>query len=108
MEKVDIVASQMLQHIERVEANRRGHIVAELTALSFLLDHQIATLPELEKRMQQVRHILPERYQDGDVTKRVEFLIDSLRHVYGPKPHGWTPRVIEGGLSRDQTDDPVE
>ena len=37
----------------RIEANRQGHVLAELTTLSFLIDRQIATLEEIEQRIQQ-------------------------------------------------------
>jgi hypothetical protein len=106
MEKVDVLAGQMLGQAERIAANGSTHAVLELTTLSFLLDHQLATLPELETRIQQVRGRLPPGFQDSDVTDRLNLLIDVLRDVYGPKRRGWTPQVIEGGLNRPQKDDP--
>lgn len=101
-DKTDILAGQFLNASLRANANRQGHVIAELTTLSFLIDRRIATLEEVEQRIQQVRSVMPEDYRSNDVGARVDFLIGVLRHVYGPKPAGWTPRVIEGGLSQDQ------
>lgn len=108
MEKVDVLADQFLGEVERANANRQGHILAELTVLSFLIERQIATLEEVEQRIQLIRSVMPPDYQSDDVGVRVSFLTDVLRRVYGPKPHGWTPQVIEGGKDREKGDDPTE
>ena len=106
MDKTDILANQYLSDLERIEANRQGHILAELTTLSFLIDHRIATLEEIEQRIAQVRFVLGARYREEAVSQRATFSTDVLHNVYGPKQRGWTPQVIEGGLSQDQKTDP--
>jgi hypothetical protein len=42
MDKVDILYDQFFRELGRIEANRQGHHLAELTTLSFLIDRQIA------------------------------------------------------------------
>jgi phospholipid N-methyltransferase len=107
MDKTDILAGQFLSEIQRANINRQGHIVAELACLSFLVERRIATLEEIEQRIRQVREMISGDYLSDEVGARTDFLIQILRDVYGPKPHGWTPRVIEGGLNRDQGPDPT-
>ena len=102
------LASQLLRLTEKVETNARASAVLELATLSFLLDRQWPTLAELETRIQQVRHKLPAEWEDNAVTAALTPLLDVLKDAYGPKRHGWTPRVIEGGLSLPQKDDPDE
>jgi hypothetical protein len=71
MDKADTVAKQFSGgELERIEANRQGHVVAELTVLSFLIQHGIVTLEEVEKRFQEVCASLPQRYQDESVALR--------------------------------------
>jgi hypothetical protein len=105
-EKVDILASQFLNHIEVVNFNRMTSNIADLTALSFLVDRGIATPEDIVQRIQSVRSAMPDDYHSPHVGARVDFLVDILRNVYGPKPRGWTPKVIEGGRTQDPTDEP--
>jgi hypothetical protein len=101
-DKVDVLAGQFQGHIEKADSSRQAHNVFDLTALSFLVDHKIATVEDIVRRAQQVRNLMTPDYRSSEVTARVDSLMNVLRHVYGPKPRGWTPVVIEGGLNPHQ------
>jgi hypothetical protein len=88
----------------RTGADQCGNIIAELTALSLLIDKGIATVEEVTQRLRRIQQVLPLHGQAEDAKTRIEFLISVLQHVYGPKPRGWTPVVIPGGLSPGQAD----
>lgn len=85
---------RLFEQMHRSNADRRGHFVADLTALSFLIDSKIATLEQVCERLRQVQQSLPPDYQLADVSERTNFLARVLTEVYGPKKPGWTPEVI--------------
>jgi hypothetical protein len=92
---------------ETVDANRCGGSVADLTALSFLIDRGIATVDQVVQRFGEVQKTLSAQGCETEaVGQRIAWLTEVLRQVYQRSDaHRWTPQVIEGGLSR--TDDPV-
>jgi hypothetical protein len=100
-----ILAGQMLDLTATVKSHARASAILDLTILSFLLERQWPTLEELETRVQQVRRRLPAEWDSDAVTGELNPLLGLLKDVYGPKPRGWTPQVIEGGLRR-QDDEP--
>ena len=97
-DRVDVLAGQLLGHIGKADSSRRAHNVFDLTVLSLLVEHKIATVEDIARRTQQVRNLMTPDYRSSEVAARVDSLMNVLRHVYGPKPCGWTPVVIEGGL----------
>ena len=107
--------SMLAAEFKRINFNRRGHIIADLTALSFLIDKGFATVDQVAERLQEVQKTLPEPFRDGAVSERTKFLVDVLAAVYGSeKPAvaslartAWTPQVIEGGRDPDRTTDPI-
>ena len=103
-----VLAGQTLDLTETVKSHARASAVLDLTILRFLLDRQWPTLEELETRIQQVRRRLPAEWDSDAVSGELNPLLGLLKDVYGPKPRGWTPQVIEGGLNRPQNDDPPE
>jgi hypothetical protein len=106
MDKTDLLAKQFLDHVLRANTNRQAHNVFDLTILSFLLDHRLVTLEGLDRRIALVRSALPENYRSPETGAAIENLMSVLRAVYGPKPRGWTPQVIEGGKDRPPESDP--
>src|SRR5580704_18900716 len=104
MDKTDVLGSQMLGQGERITANAHTHAVLELATLSLLIDQKIATLAEIENRVRQAHRKWPSEWDDAAVAARLDLLIGLLRDVYAPNSHGWTPQVIQGGLSRQKTD----
>ncbi len=103
---IEAIMNRIVIENQRTEANRRGHVVSELTALSFLIDRNIATVEEVIQRIGEVPKTLAGAYLEQDVTERTNLLVEALRAVYGPKPSGWRPVVIEGGKNQDQGGDP--
>jgi hypothetical protein len=101
-DKIDVLSGQFLGHIGRADSSRQAHNVFDLTALSFLVDQKIATVEDIAQRTQQVRDMMTPDSRSSEVAARVDSLMNVLRHVYGPKPRGWTPVVIEGGLNLHQ------
>jgi hypothetical protein len=92
----------------KIEANRRSHVVADLTALSLMLDKGLVSLDEVTQRLEAVRIAMGEGYHSQDVAVRVKLLADILRDKHGAKRPAWTPEVIQGGLNQGQNSDPTE
>jgi hypothetical protein len=104
-----VIASHTRRAFEQLitnNADRRAHVVAELTAFSFLIENGHATHDQITQRLHLVQRSMPVNYQSADVTGRLTLLVDALAGAYGPKKRGWTPTVIQGGLDHDQTIDP--
>ncbi len=99
------IGQQHFELMKRCNADRRAHFVAELTCMSFLIDRGLATHEQVAERLQAVQRSLPADYRDAPVTERLDFLRQVLESAYGQPNRGWTPVVIEGGLSGRQPDD---
>jgi hypothetical protein len=102
------LTNSIIQDLTRIEANRRSHVVADLTALSLMLDKGVVSLDEVTGRLEAVRLAMGEKYQDEEVVRRVKNLADILRDKHGARRPAWTPEVIQGGLNPDQNSDPSE
>jgi hypothetical protein len=105
-----VIASQTRRAFEQlvtINADRRAHIVAELTAFSFLIENGRATPEQITQRLRVVQQSMPLNYRSADVTGRLTLLEEAIAAAYGPKKRGWTPTVIQGGLDHDQTIDPT-
>jgi hypothetical protein len=101
---INVLKSDLL----RIEANRKGHVVADLTALSLMLDKGIVSLDEVTQRLEAVRLAMGQAYQSEEVALRVNLLAGILRNKHGSKNREWKPEVIQGGLSQDRNSDPTQ
>jgi hypothetical protein len=66
----NMIASLAQRHfelMERTNADRRAHFVAELAAFSFLIEKGLATREEINARLQLVQQTLPPDYRDPQV-----------------------------------------
>jgi hypothetical protein len=83
---------RLFEQMHRSNADRRGHFVADLTALSFLIDSKIATFEQVCERLRQVQQSLPPDYQLADVSERTNFLAGVLTEVYGRRSQDGRPK----------------
>ena len=90
--------------LERIDNNRRGQVVADLTAFTFLIDAGIATIDEICERLELVQSSFGERYQTDQAKHRTLLLTEWLRahkKTDAPDAPRWNPEVIEGGKDQD-------
>jgi hypothetical protein len=96
-----IIGRQKLDNA-RTGADQIGNIVAELTCLSLLIDNGIASIDAVTQRLRQVPNRLPIHVREKEgAMQRIDFLVSVLQQVYGTKPIGWIPEVIQGGRTED-------
>jgi hypothetical protein len=90
----------------RNEVNRRAHVVAELTALSLLIDAGIATVDTIAERMEVVANVMSAEYRSADVAERTKHIVGVLRLQYECKPDQprWQPVVIDGDAAGVRSD----
>jgi hypothetical protein len=98
--------SQESKQTQIINANRRAGVIADLTALSLMIDHGLVTVEEVSERLQLIQRSLSDRFHGELETDRIAYLADVLRSVYGEKKPRWTPQVIEGRRHEDHDDEP--
>ena len=96
--------------ITRVDANRRGSVVAELAILTILIDAGICSIEEACSRIEHIQSTMGQRYNDDETPKRITQITAWLRAHDKPADSAtprWTPVVLQGGLDHDSPDDPI-
>ena len=89
-----------MEQAERIEDNRRAGVVADLAAITLLIDAGLPIEAACE-RLELIQSVLPEAFQSEGVTARIGLLTQFLRGHAKPDSPGWSPRVIEGGKDQD-------
>ncbi len=104
MDRIDVLTNLLVEEVARRDHDRRAGVVAQLAALTILIDAKLVSAEAAAQRLELILSVMPEPYQDEGVVQRVSLLTGWLRgHIRQDGPR-WTPAVIEGG--KDQGSEP--
>lgn len=87
-------SNSLKKDILAIEANRRAHVVAELTGLSLMIEAGLVSLEDVLLRLEKVRLAMPPAYRTPEVALRVNFVAGVLIEKYGAGQRRQPPEVL--------------
>jgi len=88
----------IIEQAERIDANRKGHVVVELATITLLIDAGLVTTEQVAQRIEEIQSVLPDPYRDEAVSLRVRAITEWLRGHEKQPPTGW--KLGEHGRDR--------